>query len=131
MVAVLRAIIRAALATIAGMSVFFATIVVWVFVIPAVVVFCLIVGGLLIGSCFALVFWIFTSDPNALRAFCMMSLAGAAPFGAFALVRHVFAEVRRAMAPKDAPFADIGVDQTLEAPVLRLVGSPWMRSNAR
>jgi hypothetical protein len=63
-------------------------ILVTVFVIPAALLCTVVLGALLIASCFALVFWMFTRDPYALRAFWMFSL------------RHIFGGIICAKKPR-------------------------------
>ena len=102
-----------------------------VFVIPAALLCMVVLGALLIASCFALVFWMFTRDPNALRAFWMFSLLGAAPFGVFALMRHIFVGIIRARTPRDVPFVElpeIAVERPMQQPIAQR-STPWMRNN--
>ena len=124
-------VLRAALATLAGMAVFFMAIVMAVFVIPALALITVALGALLLASCFALTFWMFTRDPNALRGFWMFSLMGAAPFGLVALLRHIVVEILRARTPRDAPFVElpeIAVERSMQQPIVQR-GTPWMRNN--
>jgi hypothetical protein len=63
----------------------------------------------------------------------MACLFGGAPFGAFALVRHICIEIGRARRPKDAPFVklpEITVARAAQPPALVHVASPWMRNRA-
>ena len=107
------AVARAVLATLAGMALFFWMIFFTVFVIPAALLCMAVLGALLIASCFALVFWMFTRDPNALRAFWMFSLTGAAPFGVFALMRHIFVAIIRARGRRGADVHRLPVESRL------------------
>lgn len=127
----INAVLRAVLATIGGMLLFVWMVLFTVFVVPAVVLFVVVMGALLIVACAGLAFWVFTGDPNALRGFFMACLFGGAPFGAFALVRHICIEIGRARKPKDAPFVElpaITVEPVVQPPALAHVVSPWMRS---
>src|SRR5206468_9617881 len=81
----ISAVLRTVLATIGGMLIFVWMVLFAVFVVPAVVLFVLVMGALLIVACAGLAFWVFTGDPNALRGFFVACLFGGAPFGAFAL----------------------------------------------
>ena len=127
------AVLRTVLATIGGMLMFVWMVLFAVFVVPAVVLFVLVMGALLIVACAGLAFWVLTGDPNALRGFFMACLFGGAPFGAFALVRHIFIEIGRARRPKDVPFVElpeITVERAAQPPALPHTVSPWMRNRA-